>query len=254
MERDAAEQKREEQVSHPSPDRLRRRADKDGLPWLRVDDRQSEQLLERVEITIAMEEGMLVPDAIRRNQQIDGLANGPPGLPEEPVVPCGIDREIHVRRSSMISNSRARPTTAAASRSSRNPWSTSVRMMRRDAEALSIEPQVEPLGFGIGDAVEVVDEDAGVDDDHRLVASVRSVRIASRSPSHFTLPRNLRKPPWRRVWIKQAQSLPRRRPAWSALRIAARPQPSTRRLCRCWCACDVYIFSFYVYRVNGVNP
>jgi hypothetical protein len=50
---------------------------------------QGERLLERVEIAIAVEEGMVVFEAIGRNETVDGLANGPAPSAQRSVVGGG---------------------------------------------------------------------------------------------------------------------------------------------------------------------
>ena len=61
-----------------------------------MDDVQAELLLEDIEVAIAMQQRMVVADAVRRNQQIDGLADGAAGIAKEPIMLRCIDRQLDV--------------------------------------------------------------------------------------------------------------------------------------------------------------
>jgi hypothetical protein len=59
-------------------------------------------LLERVEITIAMEEGMVMADAIGRDQHIDRVPDRPPGAAQAAIVPGRLDRRCPVRHGNQL--------------------------------------------------------------------------------------------------------------------------------------------------------
>lgn len=80
---------------------------------LRMNDREPEKLFERVEITIVMKQGMPVTDAMRRDQQVDGVPDRPSGLSrrsvcakadgaEPAIVPGRVDRCPRVRHRNQL--------------------------------------------------------------------------------------------------------------------------------------------------------
>ena len=132
-----------------------------------MNDVQSAELLEDIEIAIAVEQRMLMADAIRRDQKIDGLPDRAAGGAKGPVMPGGIQGDRHIghvenfeRRQLGVNERGFAIVTKSLQQLGQDD--------RRQTEPALVQLKIEPLGFGIGDAVDEVDEDAGVDDDHRL--------------------------------------------------------------------------------------
>lgn len=150
-----------------------------------MDHTQSAQLLEDIEVPIAMEQGMLMTNAIRRNEEIDGLTDRAAGGAKGPVMRGGVNGQSHIVQ---FQNLECRQL--GMDERSFTIGAKSLQQLgqdeRRQAKPLAVQLQIEPLGFGIGDAVDEVDEDAGVDDDHRLLGrqiSAHGVEVAL--PFHF---------------------------------------------------------------------
>ena len=61
-----------------------------------MDDLQPQSLFEDVEVPIAMQQRVIVPDAIGGDDEVNGLAHGMPVVSEPSVVPGRIDCELAV--------------------------------------------------------------------------------------------------------------------------------------------------------------
>lgn len=64
----------------------------------RMNDLQSKDVLERVEIAIVVEQRVRVLETERRDETIDGLADGPPASAQAATVLCGRLRERNSAR------------------------------------------------------------------------------------------------------------------------------------------------------------
>ena len=67
-----------------------------GAAVLRVNDDEAQAFLEDIEVAIAMEQRVLLADAVGCRQHVDGLANCPSGLSQLPVVVRCFRRERSV--------------------------------------------------------------------------------------------------------------------------------------------------------------
>lgn len=61
----------------------------------RMHHAQADQILERIEVAITMQQRMPSAEAERRDQAVDGLANDAPLGTESAVVLCGSHREVN---------------------------------------------------------------------------------------------------------------------------------------------------------------
>src|SRR5687767_12304234 len=73
-----------------------------GLTRLSMNNRETQKLLECVEITIAVQKGMVMPQAIRRDQDGDRLPDGPPAGAKLAIVACRVDRGPRVRHRNQL--------------------------------------------------------------------------------------------------------------------------------------------------------
>ena len=108
---------------------------------------------------------MAMADALRRDRQIDGLADGAACASKEPIVPGGIHGKSHIKVFDDFEVAKLgedQCSFAFITQSSQHLHHD----QRRQAESLLIEPEIEPLRLRIRDTVDEVDEDARVDDDH----------------------------------------------------------------------------------------
>ena len=131
-------------------------------------DLQAEELLEQVEVTIAMQEDVIVTNAIRGDQQIDRLPHGVAASPQMPVMAGGFDGERGVVDLDDLELEHLclnRSCFAIVAKSLQDLGQN----QRGQANAITIESEVEPLRLRIGDAVEEVDPDGRIDDDHALL-------------------------------------------------------------------------------------
>src|SRR5579885_245181 len=147
---------------------------------------QAEMALKRVEIAVAMKQLVMVDDTKARDQRVDCLAHGDAALSEDSKVLCGGDGGVPP----------ANP----------DPWQLiqfPARAMKVQVRAealqdfgqdeiaeqrpLSGQQAIQQIGFAARPPVKVIDPDGAIYQDH-----VGSRRIASRSPSHLSLPRSRR--------------------------------------------------------------
>ena len=61
-----------------------------------MDHGESEQFLERIEVSIAVEQRMLLADAIGGDKNVDGLAGRSSALPQPSIVVCRFRGERNV--------------------------------------------------------------------------------------------------------------------------------------------------------------
>ena len=141
-----------------------------------MNDGQAEQFLERIEVAVTMQKRVLLFDAKRGDQDIDGLSRGLSALAQGAIVRCGLDRQrlAHPLKDGELAklgdDQRGRLLIA-------NPLENLGQNDRREAQPVLIELRFELIGLGVLEAVDVVDPDRRVDDDHwRLLAGALDPR------------------------------------------------------------------------------
>lgn len=127
-----------------------------GTSW--VNDLQAEVTFEHVEIAIAVEQLMVIANAIGRDQQVDGGSHRAPACSKTATVcrrfsgEMAIDDLNHFEPQQLGLNGCGLaiiPQTLKHVGEYRGG----------ESEPLAIEIQIEPLGLGVGDAVEEIDPD-----------------------------------------------------------------------------------------------
>ncbi len=101
-------------------------------------DLQPENILERVEVAIAVQQSVRVLETERRDEAVDGLA----------------DRSPAGTQAAKVSRGRLR-----------DPLEHLAHSQVEQPQTLAIRLAIEPLDFGCADAAQVVDPDPGVDRD-----------------------------------------------------------------------------------------
>jgi len=146
---------------------------------------QSEQLLERIEVAVAVQERMTLPEAERGDQAVNRFANGATLRTESAVVACSRCREIDAT----CLEDRETPKIAEHASGfliGREPLENLTDHEVDQSERLSHELLIEPLRLWCRDVVEVVDPDRRINDDHRIRDGWRRVRDGSRSDCRST--------------------------------------------------------------------
>ena len=123
-----------------------------------MDYRESQQVFERIEVTIAVEQGMLLADAIRREQNVDGLANRSAGLSQPPIVVRRLrrERDVDERDDFELEQLRFDHRRFAVVT---EPLQHFGEDDGRQADPLAIQVPIEPPAFRVVDSVQEVDPD-----------------------------------------------------------------------------------------------
>ena len=134
----------------------------------RMDDRQFEELLERVKVSIAMKERMLSAQTEGRNQAVDRLAYRVATTPERTIIASGFAGQGYAACFEHLQAQQAPPDLLRSS-----IVADTLKHLAQDdigqGEPLVIEFRVQPFGFGILYAMEIVNPNRRVDDDHGLL-------------------------------------------------------------------------------------
>lgn len=191
---------------------------------------------------------MLMADSIRRDQYVDRVPDRPPAGAELAVVPCRLDRGPRVRHRNRLELVEgrfdgARGTLVAHALQHLDDGD------RGETEPLSIEAKVEPLRLRIGKAVQVINEDAGVDDHQGSAVIV----VGARRPE-VSLPLHLAAQPAQGALPAR---LDQQAQAFLYGGTLGSRSGATQRLCHQLIVDlyvgshgNVYIFTFYVYGVK----
>lgn len=146
---------------------------------------KTQMLLEGVEVPVVVQQGAIVLDAPRCNQGVDGLADREAERTQATLVPRSIDRkrlatERHdLQRRQQLSGLGEVAFAAEALQYFRQDQVA-------DGDGLRLEQLVQSIGRDRIRAPEIVDPDAGIDQDHL------SVRISAKSPWQLRLQRKRR--------------------------------------------------------------
>src|SRR5439155_14694115 len=145
-----------------------------------------------IEVRVGVEERKAPRDAVRADHDVARLPHRHPSAPERAVVlsaPDGQRRAEHSDDRKRLHQPTGPAEVLVAAKT--------LQHFRQDRipayDGALAEPVMQCVRLPCRPPVEVVDPDGGIDDDHDRA----SVRIASRSPSHLSLPRQLRMPAWR---------------------------------------------------------
>ena len=157
------------------PSRVHRRV----LVGLRVNHFEVQQLFEGVEVAVAVEQGVRLAQAERRDETVDCLAHRPAALAEAPMVICSRGREFDPASIENLETPQA-PQHANGLRIGGEPLKDLADHEIEKPQAPPRKLPVQPRRLWGGHAVEIVDPDAGVDDYH-ISASLTSDPPGSRS-------------------------------------------------------------------------
>jgi hypothetical protein len=156
-----------------------------------MDDRQLQEFLEGFEIPIAMDERVLIANAKRGDETINRFPNSVASAAKDAIIQRCFSGQIdtarveHFKLQQLVLDIFGNNLVA-------NTLQDFTENQVDEAQALAIESHMNPIGFGIRNAFQVVDPDGGVDDDHVGYFATRPRRDVSRSPSQVIFPRNRR--------------------------------------------------------------
>ncbi len=164
-----------------------------------MDDVQAEDILERIEIPIRVEQCVAMTQAEGGDQTIDRLSDRVAVLAQQPIVLRGRDGELYATGLEHFEAPELAEYTIRVL-VAREPLKDFAHHQVEEAEPLTRRLPIEPVGLRRRNSVQVIDPDGRIDDDHRSAlvdgrqSSVltRAVRLALRSPVHLTLPRRRR--------------------------------------------------------------
>jgi hypothetical protein len=155
-----------------------------------MDDRQLQEFLEGFEIPIAMDERVLIANAKRGDETINRFPNSVASAAKDAIIQRCFSGQIDTARVEHLKLQQL--ALDIFGNFVANTLQDFTENQVDEAQALAIEFHMNPIGFGIRNAFQVVDPDGGVDDDHVGYFATRPRRDVSRSPSQVTFPRNRR--------------------------------------------------------------
>lgn len=132
-----------------------------------MDDGEVEQFFERVKVAIAMQQSVLFADAERRDQAIDRLSHRVSAAAQDAIVPGRVSSNLGAARAEHFQGEQL---SLDILRDSLVAYALQdlTQNQIREGETFAVERCMEPVGFRIRHAPEVVDPDGGIDDDHRV--------------------------------------------------------------------------------------
>ncbi len=154
----------------------------------RMNDDQVEELLEGVEIAVAVQERMTFAEAERRDETIDGLANSPPLRSQQTVVGRRVRRQDDSSGFEDLKPLQL-PEHPRRFAVGWNALKNLTHHQIEQTESLLRRLVVEPIGLRRSHAVEVVDPDGRVDDDHRLPThgiAAQAALVQVTAPRHLS--------------------------------------------------------------------
>ena len=126
--------------------------------------RQLEEFLERVEVPVAMQKRMARSDAERRNEAVDRLANGAAPSSQRTVIARGLARQVNAAGFEYFEP--PQPILDLFD----SVVAEALQHFAEDdvcqRETLPIQCPIQPVSLRILRALQVVDPDGSVDDDH----------------------------------------------------------------------------------------
>lgn len=127
--------------------------------------RQLEEFLERVEIAVAMQKGMALSDAERGNEAIDRLPNGAASSSHRAVIAGGFARQIDASGCEHF-ESQQKILDLSGDGVVAETLQQFAEDDVRQSETLPIQFLIQPVGLRIPHALQIVDPDGCVDNDH----------------------------------------------------------------------------------------
>src|SRR5579875_1412100 len=155
---------------------------------------QSKMALERVEVPVGVKQRVTVLNAKCRYERIDRRPHGDASSAQEAIIPRRADRNLTAAHGAKFERLKV-AERAGGVRFGAQPLQHLSENQIADQQDFPVHQAIEQIGGGAALAVEVVDPDRRIDQGHSLAK--RSRRIASRSPSQRSLPRNSRISPCR---------------------------------------------------------
>ena len=130
-----------------------------------MDDGEAEELLEGIEVPVAVNQGVLLAKAERRDETVDGLAHRAPAAPQSSIVACRLSGQ---RDTSRLEDLQLGELAFNISRG--QVVADTLQQLAEDdvcqSKALVLEFSVQPVRLRVPNTLEVVYPDGGVDDDH----------------------------------------------------------------------------------------
>jgi hypothetical protein len=156
-----------------------------------VDDRESEKLFERIEVSIAVQQGVLLANAKRGDETIDRFSNRVPSSAQCAIVASRISGQVHATCVEHLQLQQLALYVLCCGLIT-NALQDFAENHIRECKALSVDFHMKPIRCRMPDPLEVIDPDSRVDDDHAGYFANRPRREVSRLPSQVTLPRSRR--------------------------------------------------------------
>src|SRR5579885_250036 len=156
------------------------------MPSSAFDHAKAKMTLEGVEIAIAMQQFVTMGDTKGRDQRIDCLADGDAALPEGSKVPRSCDGGVAPpdRHALQLLQLPTRPMKIQVRAEALQDFSQDEIPQQWPLRG---QQAIQQIGFAGPPPVEIIDPDRAIYEDH-----AGSRRIASRSPSQLSFPRNRR--------------------------------------------------------------
>jgi hypothetical protein len=146
---------------------------------------QTDQLLEWIEVTVAVQERVTVTKAERRNEAVDGLANGTALGSEPAVILGGSDSQFNATRFEDLETAQI-AQNACGFFIGRQALENLTDHQIEQSKSLTRELLVQPIGLGRRDVVEVINPYRCVDNDHGISRWWRRAPVDSRSGRRAT--------------------------------------------------------------------
>ena len=132
-----------------------------------MEHREPEKRLERIEVSIAMQECVPFTQTERRNQAVDGLSHRVTAVPKSAIVAGRLSRQRNAARLEHLELCQLLLNLIGG-----QLVADTLQHLAEDeidqSKSLALEFGVQPVGLGILRALEVVDPHRAVDDNHPL--------------------------------------------------------------------------------------
>jgi hypothetical protein len=152
---------------------------------IQTHDAQAKVLLESIEVTVAVKQAETVRDAACRNEHVDSAAHGDAERTKSAEVSCGLDSQVRAANVDLVELPE-QPSGFVEPLVVLEALQDLRQNQVANHQSFDAKILIQPLGLRRRLVAEEVDPDAGIDKNHL------SRLIASRSPTHSYLPRNLR--------------------------------------------------------------